>query len=83
MLLGRGWKAFARAHGLEDWHVLCFKMVEVDMLSVKFYGRSGMRLGCCEESSSGVECSSSSGCDKEDSDGVGGGDGSISQGVKS
>ncbi|KAE8771765.1 glutathione transferase GST 23-like [Hordeum vulgare] len=41
MLLGRGWKAFSRAHNLEDWHVLCFKLAEDDMLSVKFYGRSG------------------------------------------
>ncbi|KAE8803684.1 L-ascorbate oxidase-like protein [Hordeum vulgare] len=41
MLLKRGWKAFARTHGLEDGHVLRFKMVEANMLSVKFYGRSG------------------------------------------
>ncbi|KAE8771719.1 l-ascorbate oxidase-like protein [Hordeum vulgare] len=83
MLLGRGWKAFARAHGLEDGHVLRFKMVEANMLSVKFYGRSGVCLGCCKESSSGAECSSSSDSDEEDSDGDGGGDGSGSRGIKS
>ncbi|KAE8773825.1 l-ascorbate oxidase-like protein [Hordeum vulgare] len=50
MFLGRGWKAFARAHNLEDEHVLCFNLAEDNMLSVKFYGRSGVCLGCCEES---------------------------------
>lgn len=45
MLLGRGWKACARAHSLEDGHVLRFKLAEDNMLSVKFYGRSGARLG--------------------------------------
>ncbi|KAE8786645.1 L-ascorbate oxidase-like protein [Hordeum vulgare] len=82
MLLGRGWMAFAHAHGLEDGHVLPFKMVESDMLSVKFYGRSGARLSCCKESSSGAECSTSSDNDEEDSDGDDSGDGSGSWGVK-
>ncbi|KAE8803348.1 l-ascorbate oxidase-like protein [Hordeum vulgare] len=41
MLLGHGWKAFCRAHSLEDGHVLRFKVAEDDMLSVKFYGCSG------------------------------------------
>ncbi|KAE8777875.1 40S ribosomal protein S5-1 [Hordeum vulgare] len=40
MFLGRGWKAFARTHSLEDGHVLCFKLVEDNKLSVKFYGHS-------------------------------------------
>ncbi|KAE8816207.1 L-ascorbate oxidase-like protein [Hordeum vulgare] len=71
MLLGRGWKAFARAHSLEDGHTLRFKLTEDDMLSVKFYGRSGVRLDCCEESLSGVECPSSSESDEEDSRGSG------------
>ncbi|KAE8803184.1 L-ascorbate oxidase-like protein [Hordeum vulgare] len=66
MVLGRGLKAFARAHSLEDGHTLCFKLMEDDMLSIKFYERSGVRLGCCEESSSGAECPSSSERDKED-----------------
>ncbi|KAE8778877.1 l-ascorbate oxidase-like protein [Hordeum vulgare] len=60
MLLGRGWKAFARAQSLEDGHILHFKLVMENMLSVKFYGRSGVRLGCFEDSSSDAECPSSS-----------------------
>ncbi|KAE8775200.1 l-ascorbate oxidase-like protein [Hordeum vulgare] len=67
MLLKRGWKVFARAHSLEDGHILCFKLVEDNMLPVMFYGRSGLRLGCCEESSSDAECPSSSDSDEEDS----------------
>ncbi|KAE8789148.1 l-ascorbate oxidase-like protein [Hordeum vulgare] len=71
MLLGRGWKAFARAHGLEDGYVLRFKLTEACMLVAKFYGCSGVRLDCYEEGSSGIECSASS-----DSGGEGGrGDG--------
>ncbi|KAE8797489.1 L-ascorbate oxidase-like protein [Hordeum vulgare] len=83
MLLGRGWKSFARAHNLEDTHVLRFKLAEDDILSVKFYGRSGVRLGCCKESSSGAECPSSSDSDEEDSGGGGVRGGSGSLGVKS
>ncbi|KAE8821015.1 L-ascorbate oxidase-like protein [Hordeum vulgare] len=83
MLLGRGWKAFARAHSLEDGHVLRFKLAEDDMLSVKFYGRSGVRLGCCKESSSGAECPSSSDNNEEDSGGSGALGGLGSRGVKS
>ncbi|KAE8811140.1 L-ascorbate oxidase-like protein [Hordeum vulgare] len=71
MLLGRGWKAFARAHSLEDGHILCFKLAEDNMLSVKFYGRSGVRLGCSKESSSSTESPSSSDSDEDDSGGSG------------
>ncbi|KAE8820104.1 l-ascorbate oxidase-like protein [Hordeum vulgare] len=71
MLLGRVWKAFARAHGLEDGHILRFKLAEDNMPSVKFYGRSDVRLSCCEESSSDAECPSSSDSDEEDSGGSG------------
>ncbi|KAE8770168.1 L-ascorbate oxidase-like protein [Hordeum vulgare] len=67
MLLGSGWKAFARAQGLEDGYVLRFKLTEARMLVVKFYGRSGVRLGCSEAGSSGIERSASN-----DSDGEGG-----------
>ncbi|KAE8770143.1 l-ascorbate oxidase-like protein [Hordeum vulgare] len=59
MLLGRDWEAFARAHSLEDGDVLRFKLAKDNMLSIKFYGCSGVRLGCCKESSSGAECTSS------------------------
>ncbi|KAE8772106.1 L-ascorbate oxidase-like protein [Hordeum vulgare] len=65
MLLGSGWKTFARAHGLEDGYVLCFKLMEARVLVVKFYGRFGVRLGCCEESSIGIGCSASSDSDEE------------------
>ncbi|KAE8797343.1 l-ascorbate oxidase-like protein [Hordeum vulgare] len=70
MLLRRGWKAFARAHSLEDGHIHCFKLSEDNMLSVKFYGHSGACFGCCEESSSGAKCPSSSDSDEEDRGGV-------------
>ncbi|KAE8809996.1 l-ascorbate oxidase-like protein [Hordeum vulgare] len=83
MLLGRVWKAFARAYNLEDGHVLRFKLAKEDMISVKFYGRSGVCLGCYEESSSDANCPTSSDSDEEDS---GGGDvcvGLGSRGVKS
>ncbi|KAE8809455.1 l-ascorbate oxidase-like protein [Hordeum vulgare] len=83
MFLGRGWKAFAHAHSLEDGHILRFKLAEDDMLSVKFYGRSGVHLGCCEESSSGTECPSSSDSDEEDNGGSGALGRSGSRGVKS
>ncbi|KAE8812604.1 L-ascorbate oxidase-like protein [Hordeum vulgare] len=83
MLLGRGWKAFSRAHIIEDGHVLRFKLAEDNMLSVKFYGCSGVRLGCCKESSSGAECPSSSDSDKEDSSSSGALGRSGSRGFKS
>ncbi|KAE8793206.1 l-ascorbate oxidase-like protein [Hordeum vulgare] len=83
ILLGRGWKAFPRTHILEDGHVLRFKLAEDDMLSIKFYGRSGVRLGSCEESSSGTKCPSSSNSDEDDSGGGGALCRSGSQGVKS
>ncbi|KAE8785912.1 l-ascorbate oxidase-like protein [Hordeum vulgare] len=83
MLLGRGWKAFARTHGLEDGHILCFKLAEDNMISVKFYERSGVHLGYCEESSRGTECPSSSNSDEEDSGGGGSLGRSGSQGFKS
>ncbi|KAE8785777.1 l-ascorbate oxidase-like protein [Hordeum vulgare] len=83
MLLGRGCKAFTRAHNLEDGHVLHFKQVEDNMLLIKFYRRSGVHLGCCAESSSGAECPSSSDSDEEDSGGSGALGRSGSRGVKS
>ncbi|KAE8820115.1 l-ascorbate oxidase-like protein [Hordeum vulgare] len=83
MLLGRGWKAFARAHNLEDGHVLHFKPAEDNMLSVKFYRCSSVRLCCCGESSSGAKCPSSSNSDEEDSGDSGALGRSRSRGVKS
>ncbi|KAE8774281.1 l-ascorbate oxidase-like protein [Hordeum vulgare] len=83
MLLGRGWKDFTRAHNLEDGHIFRFKVAEDNMPSVKFCGCSGVRLGCCEQTSSGAECPSSSDSDKEDSGGSGALGRSGSQGVMS
>ncbi|KAE8813514.1 l-ascorbate oxidase-like protein [Hordeum vulgare] len=83
MLLGRGWKAFTHAHNLEDGHILCFNLAEDNMLSVKFYGRSGVHLGCYEQSSSGAECPSWSDSDEEDIDDTGALGRSRSRGVKS
>ncbi|KAM3274884.1 hypothetical protein ACQJBY_043716 [Aegilops geniculata] len=68
MYLRRGWKTFARSHSLSEGHVLQFKLMESGLLSVKIFGRSGARLGCCAESSTDDESSSSSKSDKEDSD---------------
>nr|XP_020166720.1 B3 domain-containing protein Os03g0212300-like [Aegilops tauschii subsp. strangulata] len=69
MYLRRGWKTFARAHGFSEGHVLEFKLMESGLLSVKIFGCSGGRLGCCVESSTDDESSSSSGSDEEGSDG--------------
>ncbi|KAE8769290.1 L-ascorbate oxidase-like protein [Hordeum vulgare] len=83
MFLGRGWKGVARAHNLEDGHVLRFKLAEDNMLSVKFYGRSGVRLGCCEDSSSSADCPSSSDRDEEEIGSSGAPGRAGSRGVKS
>ncbi|KAE8809894.1 l-ascorbate oxidase-like protein [Hordeum vulgare] len=76
LFLGRGWKSFARAHNLWDGNVLRFKMMADNLLSVKLYGSSGVRLGCYEESSSWTESPSSHGRDEEGTDGNNNGDGS-------
>ena len=69
MLLRRGWKTFARAHSLAKGHVLHFKLMEADLLSIKVFGRSGIRLGCCAASSADDESSSSSDSDEEETGG--------------
>ncbi|KAE8820984.1 L-ascorbate oxidase-like protein [Hordeum vulgare] len=65
MLLRHGWKTFTRAHNFMAGHVLCFKLVEFEILPVKIYGHSGTRLVYCEERSSDAESSSSSDSDEE------------------
>ncbi|KAE8777891.1 l-ascorbate oxidase-like protein [Hordeum vulgare] len=82
LLLGRGWKSFARAHNLWDEHILRFKMVAANLLSVMVYGSSGIRLSCCEESSNRTESPSYCESDEEDSDGCDSGDGSEPRQVK-
>ena len=69
MLLRRSWKTFARAHSLAARHVRHFNLMEATILSVKVFGRSGVSLGCCAESSTDDKSSSSSDSDEEDSDG--------------
>ncbi|KAE8766434.1 l-ascorbate oxidase-like protein [Hordeum vulgare] len=69
LFLGRGWKSFADAHDLWDRHVLRFKRMADNVLSIKLYRSSGARLNCCEESSSGTESPSSRGSDQEGTDG--------------
>jgi hypothetical protein len=69
VLLRRGWKTFACAHSLAAGHVLHFKLMDATLLSVKVFGHSGARLGCCAESSTDDESSSSSDSDEEDTDG--------------
>ncbi|KAE8784665.1 l-ascorbate oxidase-like protein [Hordeum vulgare] len=76
LFLGRGWNSCARAHNLWDGHVLHFKTRADNLLSIKLYGSSGVRHGCCEESSSGTNSPSSRGSDKEGTDGSDSGYGS-------
>ncbi|KAE8785257.1 l-ascorbate oxidase-like protein [Hordeum vulgare] len=42
LFLDRGWKSFARAHNLWDGHVLFFKMMADNLLSVNIYGSSSV-----------------------------------------
>ena len=60
---------FCSCHSLAVGHVLHFKLMDATLLSIKVFGRSGARLGCCAESSTDDESSSSSDSDEEDSDG--------------
>ena len=76
MLLRRGWKTFTHAHCLMKGHIRYFKLVESDLLSVKVFGRSGHRLGCCAESSTDDESSSSRDREEEETGGEDEGDGS-------
>lgn len=59
------WKNFIRAHCMGQGHALHFELIEPDTLSVKFFGASGARLGCCAESLSDSYTTSSSHIDKE------------------
>ena len=68
MLLRHGWKTFAHAHSLAEGHILHFKLLEANLLSIKVFRRPGARLGCCVESSLDEE-SSPSDSDEEDTNG--------------
>ncbi|KAE8774433.1 l-ascorbate oxidase-like protein [Hordeum vulgare] len=69
LFLDRGWKSFARARNLWDERILHFKMMADNLLSVKVYRSSGVRLGCCEKISSGTGSPSSCASDKDGSNG--------------
>ena len=65
MLLGRGWKAFARSRHLTRGQYLAFEYDGDETLSVKIFRADGGREGYCLESDS----SSRSSCyDEEDED---------------
>ncbi|KAE8779812.1 hypothetical protein D1007_47128 [Hordeum vulgare] len=49
MFLGRGWKSFALAQGLQEGHVLHFKLYGAAMLFEDAFGRASCRLDCCME----------------------------------
>ncbi|KAE8791619.1 l-ascorbate oxidase-like protein [Hordeum vulgare] len=83
MLLGRGWEAFTHAHSFEDGHVLCFKLAEDDMLSIKFYERSGVLSAAAKGAQAMPNVLTSSYSDKEDNSGSGALGMSGSRGVKS
>ncbi|KAE8772094.1 l-ascorbate oxidase-like protein [Hordeum vulgare] len=69
LFLDCGWKSFARAHNLWDGHILRFKIMADNLLSVKIYGSSGVRLSCYEESSNRTESPSSCKGDEDGTDG--------------
>ena len=65
MLLGWGWKAFARSRHLTQGQYLTFEYDGDETLPVKIFRTEGGRVDCCAESDS----SSSSSCyDDEDKD---------------
>ena len=45
MFFCRGWKTFACAHSLLEGHVLHFKLMKADLLSIKVFGCFGARIG--------------------------------------
>ena len=65
MLLGRGWKAFARSCHLTRGQYLVFEYDGDAMLSMKIFRAEGGRVDCCVESDSS---SRSSGFGDEDED---------------
>ena len=65
MLLGRGWKAFARSRHLTRGQYLAFEYDGDVTLSVKIFRAEGGRVDCCAESDSS---SRSSGFGDEDED---------------
>ena len=52
ILLGKGWKAFARSHRLSKGQFLAFRLDGDPTLLVKIYRTAGGRIECCAESES-------------------------------
>ncbi|KAE8775412.1 hypothetical protein D1007_52100 [Hordeum vulgare] len=52
MFLGRGWKSFALAQGLQEGHILRFKFDGVATLFMKAFGSTGGLLDCCMQGDS-------------------------------
>ena len=69
MLLGRGWKSFARSHRLTRGQYLAFEYDGDMTLCVKIYRTNRGRVECCVESDSS-SCIRSFGEDEEDSPSV-------------
>ena len=59
ILLGRGWKAFARSRRLSKGQFLAFRFDGDQTLLVKIYRYSGGRIECCTESESSGRSTSS------------------------
>ena len=59
MLLGKGWKLFARFHHLTRGQCLAFQFDGDQTLSVKIYHAAGGRVEGCAESESSSNCSCS------------------------
>ncbi|KAM3209851.1 hypothetical protein ACQJBY_064101 [Aegilops geniculata] len=76
MYLTRGWKSFARAHGLKEGHTLHFKFDGAVTLFVKIFGEAGGCLECCTESDSNGDGHSSNGNSSDGGDASSGRSGS-------
>ena len=59
ILLGKGWKAFARSHRLSNGQFLAFRFDGDQTLLVKIYRSSGGRIECCAENESSGRSTSS------------------------
>ncbi|KAE8804347.1 hypothetical protein D1007_19764 [Hordeum vulgare] len=66
MFLTRRWKSFARSRWIVPGHLLHYWFNGSTTLYLKFFGASGVCLGCCVETSSGsnVDTSNRSGDDR-------------------
>ena len=58
ILLGKGWKAFARSRRLSKGQFLAFRFDGDQTLLVKIYRAAGGRIECCAESESSSHSSS-------------------------